>query len=223
MTAVLKMTNIQKRFGTGHTEVDALTDVNFSIAKDSFVSVIGPSGSGKSTFLTIAGGLQRPTAGKIWINGTDISDLNERQRTQIRFDQLGFILQSSNLVPFLKVHEQFRLVEKLAHHSLQERTDRLLKELDIDQLQHKYPKELSGGEKQRVAIVRALCNDPSLILADEPTASLDSKHAFEVVKILAKEAHEQHKAIIMVTHDERMTQWSDQIYQIEDGHLALKK
>lgn len=223
MTPVLKMTHINKRFGAGHTEVDALTDVNFSVEAGQFVSIIGPSGSGKSTFLTIAGGLQSPSDGSIHINGTELSHMTAKQLSEVRFNQLGFILQASNLIPFLKVAEQFDLVEKLSHQSIQPRVESLLKSLDIEDLKQKYPKELSGGERQRVAIARALSNDPSLILADEPTASLDSEHAYEVVKILAREAHGQNKAIIMVTHDERMTQWSDEVYRIEDGKLKIKE
>ncbi len=151
-----------------------------------------------------------------------MNQLSAGQLTQLRFEMVGFILQTSNLIPFLKVKEQFTLVEKLSHQSLQERSTELLKSLDIWELRDKFPKELSGGERQRVSIARALTHDPSLILADEPTASLDSSHAFEVVQILAHEAHEAKKAIVMVTHDERMTQWSDAIYVIEDGKLRKK-
>lgn len=223
MKNVLLMEKIIKRFGHGHTEVTALKQIDFAVAKGEFVSVIGPSGSGKSTFLTIAGGLQTPTEGKIIINGSDFSQMNEKERSKARFKEIGFILQSANLIPFLKVQEQFQLVEKIEQEKNPEKIDALLKSLDIWELREQYPKALSGGERQRVAIARSLFNDPQLILADEPTASLDSDHAYDVVKLLAKEAHERNKAIVMVTHDERMTQWSDKIYQMNDGELLLKQ
>ena len=138
----------------------------------------------------------------------------------MRFKEIGFILQSSNLIPFLTVKEQFYLVDKVSRKAKEkERIDELLASLDILDLQDKFPRDLSGGERQRVAIGRALFNDPSLILADEPTASLDTDHAYEVVKLLVKEAHEKKKATVMVTHDERMIQWSDRIFRMEDGNL----
>lgn len=223
MSDVIMMEKIVKKFGQGHTEVTALKKVDFNVAQGEFVSVIGPSGSGKSTFLTIAGGLQTPTEGKITINGADFSQMNEKQRSKARFKEIGFILQSSNLIPFLKVKEQFQLVEKIEKEKNTAKIEELLKSLDIWELREQYPKALSGGERQRVAIARSLFNDPQLILADEPTASLDSDHAYDVVKLLAKEAHERNKAIVMVTHDERMTQWSDNVYQMKDGELLLKQ
>jgi ABC-type antimicrobial peptide transport system, ATPase component len=223
MRNVLMMEKVVKRFGQGHTEVTALKKIDFNVAEGEFVSVIGPSGSGKSTFLTIAGGLQTPTEGKITINGSDFGRMNEKERSKARFKEIGFILQSSNLIPFLKVQEQFQLVEKIEKEKNAAKIEELLKSLDIWELREQYPKALSGGERQRVAIARSLFNDPQLILADEPTASLDSDHAFDVVKLLAKEAHERSKAIVMVTHDERMTQWSDKVYQMKDGELLLKQ
>lgn len=223
MSDVLIMEKVVKRFGQGHTEVTALKNVDFHVAAGEFVSIIGPSGSGKSTFLTIAGGLQTPTKGKIIINDSDFGQMNERERSKARFKEIGFILQSSNLIPFLKVREQFQLVEKIEKEKNAAKIEGLLKSLDIWDLREQYPKALSGGERQRVAIARSLFNDPQLILADEPTASLDSDHAYDVVKLLAKEAHERSKAIVMVTHDERMTKWSDKVYQMKDGELLLKQ
>lgn len=223
MSDVLMMEKVVKRFGQGHTEVTALKKIDFNVVEGEFVSVIGPSGSGKSTFLTIAGGLQTPTEGKITINGADFGQMNEKERSKARFKEIGFILQSSNLIPFLKVREQFQLVEKIEKEKNAAKIEGLLKSLDIWDLREQYPKALSGGERQRVAIARSLFNDPQLILADEPTASLDSDHAYDVVKLLAKEAHERSKAIVMVTHDERMTKWSDKVYQMKDGELLLKQ
>lgn len=221
MEKALDMRQIKKVFGSGHTEITALKGIDFSVAPGEFVSIIGPSGSGKSTFLTIAGGLQNPTSGQICINGHDFTSLSEKKRSKLRFKEIGFILQSSNLIPYLKIQEQFYLVDKVKKEALnKERIEKLLTSLDILDLKDKYPRDLSGGERQRVAIGRALYNDPSLILADEPTASLDTDHAYDVVKLLAKEAHENQKATIMVTHDPRMTQWSDRIFRMEDGLLV---
>lgn len=223
MGDVLMMEKVVKKFGQGHTEVTALKNVDFNVSAGEFVSVIGPSGSGKSTFLTIAGGLQTPTEGTITINGSDFGKMGEKKRSKARFKEIGFILQSSNLIPFLKVQEQFQLVEKIEKEKNTAKIEELLKSLDIWELREQYPKALSGGERQRVAIARSLFNDPQLILADEPTASLDSDHAYDVVKLLAKEAHERSKAIVMVTHDERMIQWSDKVYQMKDGELLVKQ
>ncbi|EOS8015668.1 ABC transporter ATP-binding protein [Enterococcus hirae] len=220
MKNILTMKNIVKTFGSGHTEVTALKGINFNVKQGEFVSIIGPSGSGKSTFLTISGGLQTPTSGEIAINGQSFSDLSEKKRADLRFKEIGFILQSSNLIPFLKVKEQFYLVDRVSHQKQNETViDDLLKSLDIYDLKESYPRDLSGGERQRVAIARALFNDPSLILADEPTASLDTDHAFEVVKLLVKGAHEKQKATVMVTHDARMIKWSDRVYRMKDGDL----
>ena len=220
MKNILTMKNIVKTFGSGHTEVTALKGINFNVKQGEFVSIIGPSGSGQSTFLTISGGLQTPTSGEIAINGQSFSDLSEKKRADLRFKEIGFILQSSNLIPFLKVKEQFYLVDRVNHQKQNETViDDLLKSLDIYDLKESYPRDLSGGERQRVAIARALFNDPSLILADEPTASLDTDHAFEVVKLLVKEAHEKQKATVMVTHDARMIKWSDRVYRMKDGDL----
>ena len=221
MKEILTMKKIVKKFGNGRTEVTALKEIDFSVKQGEFVSIIGPSGSGKSTFLTISGGLQTPSSGEITINGHSFSELNEKKRADLRFKEIGFILQSSNLIPFLKVKEQFYLVDRVAKKKEEdERIDELLKSLDVYELKDSYPKDLSGGERQRVAIARALFNEPSLILADEPTASLDTDHAYEVVKLLVKEAHEKQKATVMVTHDSRMIQWSDRVYRMEDGYLT---
>ncbi|WP_165006946.1 MULTISPECIES: ABC transporter ATP-binding protein [unclassified Enterococcus] len=220
MKEILTMKKIVKKFGTGHTEVTALKGIDFTVKEGEFVSIIGPSGSGKSTFLTISGGLQTPTSGEIQINGQTFSTLPEKQRADLRFKEIGFILQSSNLIPFLKVHEQFELVDRVSKKKEAEnRIDQLLQSLDIKQLKDQYPSDLSGGERQRVAIARALYNNPSLILADEPTASLDTEHAYEVVKLLVKEAHDKQKATVMVTHDARMIKWSDRVYRMSDGYL----
>lgn len=220
MKTILNMSHITKKFGKGHNEVTALNDLNFQVKEGEFISVIGPSGSGKSTFLTIAGGLQSTTSGNISINDIDFTSLPEKKRAKIRFDEIGFILQTSNLIPFLTIEDQFTLVAKVKKEKVnKDMLDNLLKSLDIDHLRNSYPSDLSGGERQRVAIARSLYNDPSLILADEPTASLDTEHAYNVVKLLVKEAHDKKKATVMVTHDTRMIKWSDRVFQMEDGTL----
>ena len=221
MKTILKMENVKKSFGSGHNEIQALKGIDLAVNQGEFVSIIGPSGSGKSTFLTIAGGLQSPSSGKISINGLDFTPLSEKERSKLRFKEIGFILQSSNLIPYLTLEEQFLLIDKINHEKLTSKKGReLLKSLDILDLNNKYPSDLSGGERQRAAIARALFNEPNLILADEPTASLDTEHAYHVVELLRQEAHLKNKATIMVTHDQRMIENSDSVYKIEDGLLS---
>ncbi|VDG20012.1 ABC transporter ATP-binding protein [Lactiplantibacillus mudanjiangensis] len=223
-TPVLALKQITKQFGQGHTAVQALKQADFEIYPGQFVAIIGPSGSGKSTFLTIAAGLQTPTSGQVLLNGTELDSQSEKSRLAFRFNEIGFILQSSNLIPFLTVTEQLKLVDKLAHRSFQkERATTLLSQLALTEVATSYPNELSGGERQRVAIVRALYNDPSVILADEPTASLDTPRSIDVVKRLADEAHQHQKAIVMVTHDQRLIGDCDVVYQIEDGIMTRQK
>lgn len=220
---VLALQNINKQFGHGHTAVNALTDANFEVSAGQFVAIIGPSGSGKSTFLTIAAGLQTPTSGQVILNGQPLSNQTEKQRLAYRFNEIGFILQDSNLIPFLTVREQFKLVDKMARRKFdQAGTDGLLAELALTEVRDAYPSDLSGGERQRVAIARALYNDPSVILADEPTASLDTPRSIDVVKRLANEAHQHQKAIVMVTHDQRLIDDCDVVYQIEDGKMSRR-
>ena len=220
---VLALQNINKQFGHGHTAVNALTDANFEVSAGQFVAIIGPSGSGKSTFLTIAAGLQTPTSGQVILNGQPLSNQTEKQRLAYRFNEIGFILQSSNLIPFLTVREQFKLVDKMARRKFdQAGTEEFLAELALTEVRDAYPSDLSGGERQRVAIARALYNDPSVILADEPTASLDTPRSIDVVKRLANEAHQHQKAIVMVTHDQRLIDDCDVVYQIEDGKMSRR-
>lgn len=224
MKDMLVMKDITKTFKQGKEEIHALKKINFTVKQGEFISIIGPSGSGKSTFLTISGGLQQPTNGDIRINDISFTNLSEKERSKLRFQEIGFILQASNLIPFLTIKEQFYLVDKVNKAKKQdEKIETLLKSLDIFDLKDKFPKDLSGGERQRVAIGRALFNEPHLILADEPTASLDTEHAYDVVKLLVKEAHEKQKATVMVTHDHRMIKWSDRVFEMRDGELVEVK
>lgn len=218
----IELKNVKKSFKDGDETIEALKETNFSVDKGELVAIIGPSGSGKSTLLTIAGGLQSPSSGEIWINGRALNEKKEKARAKVRFEEIGFILQASNLVPFLTVKKQLQLVDKVNKAKENRAGLDLLKRLGLEKLVDKYPEELSGGERQRVAIVRALYNDPTIILADEPTASLDTEKAYEVVKILAKEAKEKNKATIMVTHDLRLVDYCDKVYLMEDGRLSEK-
>ncbi|SES07410.1 putative ABC transport system ATP-binding protein [Isobaculum melis] len=217
---LLSLDNVSKTYGSGHTEVKALKNMDFSVEPGEFVAVIGPSGSGKSTFLSIAGGLLTPSTGTVKINNQSFAGLKKKELAKLRFKELGFILQSSNLVPFLTVKDQLILVDKVQKKNLsKKKKEDLLESLDIIKLKDKYPKDLSGGERQRVAIARALYNEPSVILADEPTASLDTNRAYEVVKILAKETKDNQTATIMVTHDTRLLDHCDKVYEMNDGVL----
>lgn len=222
---VLEFINVTKSYQDGNKEIEALKETNFKIEEGKFIAIIGPSGSGKSTFLTLAGGLQTPSKGQIIINGKEYTNLSEKERSKLRFNDIGFVLQASNLVPFLTAKQQLELVDRINKQKRQKLQDQksLFKELGIDHLENKLPKDLSGGERQRLAIARALYNNPAIILADEPTASLDSDRAFEVVDLLSKECKEKNKSIIMVTHDNRMIEKCDHVYRMKDGILTKER
>lgn len=223
--ATLLLQNVNKIFGQGSAQVNALTDINFSADYGKLSLILGPSGSGKSTFLTIAGGLQTPTSGKVLINDKNVQILTSKQREKIRLNHIGFVLQSYNLVPYLTVADQFKLVDKIKkkNNMSADQLTALLKQLGINNLINKYPDELSGGQSQRVAIARALYPNPEIILADEPTAALDTERVEEVGKILAKLAHTQQRAVIVVTHDLRLRKFADNIYNIIDGKMTQEK
>lgn len=217
----LELKQVSKDFQQGNSLIRALRTTDFSAKAGEFIALIGPSGSGKSTFLTLAGGLQTPSTGQVEVGQAAFSQTSEKARAAIRLERIGFILQASNLIPFLTVIDQLRLHKKVqkAPFDLQE-AERLLESLGILSLKDKYPAALSGGEKQRVAIARAIFHHPQLILADEPTASLDTPKATEVVELLANLAKRYKTCIIMVTHDERMIEYCDAVYRMEDGVLS---
>lgn len=220
MTAI-ELKNINKDYGTGISKVQVLSDVSFKAHSGELSLILGPSGSGKSTFLTIAGGLQRPASGQVLIDGQDISQFSEKQRDEIRLNQIGFVLQSYNLLSYLSVADQFALVDRVHRGNLgSDRLEKLLQELGIDQLVNKYPDELSGGQNQRVAIARALYTDPAIILADEPTAALDSERVKVVGRLMKEMAKRYDKAVVVVTHDLRLKDFADRIYQIMDGKMT---
>lgn len=217
----IELKNINKDYGTGISKVQVLSDVSFKAHSGELSLVLGPSGSGKSTFLTIAGGLQRPTSGQVLIDGQDISRFSEKQRDEIRLNQIGFVLQSYNLLSYLSVADQFALVDRVHKGNLSpDRLEKLLQELGIDQLVNKFPDELSGGQNQRVAIARALYTDPAIILADEPTAALDSERVKAVGRLMKEMAKQYDKAVVVVTHDLRLKDFADRIYQIMDGKMT---
>lgn len=221
MKTIIEMKNVTKDFLQGDTVINALKLTNFKAYEGELIAIVGPSGSGKSTFLTILGGLQKPTTGKVLLEGKPFSELDIKEKSKIRLKKIGFILQASNLIPFLTVKEQMILYNKINKTKVDSKwIDELFDKLGIQKLKNKYPNELSGGERQRVAIAKALYHKPHVIFADEPTASLDSKKAYDVVKLLSKETKELKKATIMVTHDERMLEFCDRVYIIVDGVLS---
>ncbi|RSJ94930.1 ABC transporter ATP-binding protein [Streptococcus cristatus] len=216
---IIELKGVTKEYGQGHTLVQALKPTDFRLEAGQFVAIIGPSGSGKTTFLTLLGHLQTPSKGQILLRGKDTSQLKEKERAALRFNDFGFILQASNLIPFLKIEDQFQLIDRL---SKKERTDldSLIELLDLKDTLKQYPKELSGGERQRAAIARALYNSPDIILADEPTASLDTERAKRVVHLLKEVTQKFNKSVVMITHDNRLLDEVDKVYEMQDGVLT---
>jgi len=224
MTKGLQITAASKYYYDGSNRIAALDRVSIKVEPGEFVAVVGPSGSGKSTFLSIAGALLKASEGEVILNGKDMSKLSGNQLSDIRLHEIGFIMQASNLVPYLNVLDQLLVVKRMSGKVRAEdkaMAIKLLEELGLGTKLKSYPEELSGGEKQRTAIARALINDPAIILADEPTASLDTKRAHEVVSLIAHEVKTRSKAAIMATHDERLLSYCDKVYRMEDGKLTL--
>ncbi len=223
--AVIELKDVNKVYGKGEAKVAALKDINFQANKGEVVLIMGPSGAGKSTFLTIAGSLQKPTSGEILINGRDISNVSAQESGELRLNKIGFVLQAYNLVPFLTVKEQFTLIDKVKKQNnlSQDKLQGLLKQLGIEKLVNKYPNELSGGQQQRVAIATALYANPDILLADEPTASLDTQNVEEVGQLFKDLAKKRDKAVILVTHDPRLEKYADHIYEMMDGLMTKKK
>ena len=218
----LILEHVSKVYGQGEIAVRALDDVSLSVDTGELVAVVGPSGSGKTTLLAVAGGLLQPTTGRVVVNGNELTGLKPAALGRLRLDHVGFVLQSANLVSYLTARDQLLLIAKLngkLDRAAKDRANELLDELGIANRAGHYPEELSGGERQRVAIARALMNDPDILLADEPTANLDSSRGREVVEMLAREAHTRHKATILVTHDERMLDLCDRVVRISDGGI----
>ena len=217
---ILRVENLCKIYGKGETEVKALNNVSFSIQKGEFVTIIGASGSGKSTLLHILGGVDRPTSGKVFIDGTDIYSLNNDQLAIFRRRQIGLIYQFYNLIPILNVEENISLPVLLDGKNVD---DKRLKEI-IDTLGLKerikhLPNQLSGGQQQRVSIGRSLINTPAIILADEPTGNLDSKNSKEILDLLKFSNKKYNQTIIMITHDQDLALEADRILTIDDGKI----
>lgn len=221
--AEISLQNVTKVYQEGEFTTTALKELSLSVEKGEFIAIIGPSGSGKSTFLSIAGALLKATSGQVIIDGVDIASISEKELSKVRLSKIGFILQTSNLLPYLPVIDQLLVVKKMAGKVVTADRDfaqELLNDIGLGNKMKKYPHQLSGGERQRTAIARAFMNNPSIILADEPTANLDTKRAHEVVSLIAKEVKARYKAAIMVTHDERMLSYCDRVYRMEDGILT---
>ncbi|EUJ30989.1 ABC transporter ATP-binding protein [Listeria floridensis FSL S10-1187] len=217
----LQLKNVSKFYHDGEATIEVLKDVNLEVNQGEFVAIVGPSGAGKSTFLSIAGALLTPSAGEVFVDGEAVTNLSKKKLTERRLNQIGFIFQGANLVPYLTVFDQLMVLPVLGGNRSGGKTfaNQLLGELGLAQRKNQYPDRLSGGERQRVAIARALMNDPAIILADEPTASLDSERGRKVVEMIATEVKRKNKAAIMVTHDERVLDLCDRVVKIEDGRL----
>jgi putative ABC transport system ATP-binding protein len=216
----LQVTQVTKRYGAGATEVQAVRDVSLEVTPGEVVVIMGPSGSGKTTLLQMMGALLKPTEGTIQLNGEMLSALTEKHLPGIRLQQIGFIFQSFNLLSALTVLDNIALVAELAgakHSEARKRAAALLTELGLKERLHFLPEQLSGGEKQRVAIARALVNDPALILADEPTANLDSKIGHEIMRLLQHIAKDQGRSVVVVSHDQRIQDIADRVLWLEDG------
>ena len=223
-TMVLEADRLTKTYGSGHTEVMAVREASLTVARGEIVALLGPSGAGKSTLLTLIGLIIPPNAGRIVIGGTTVFD-DHRTRVNVRRfrrQHLGFVFQKSNLIPFLTAAENVRLAMELNDHSARaakQRAKELLDYLGVGERAEHLPFKLSGGEQQRVAVARALANRPSLILADEPTAALDSVRGRQVMELFRKVAHEQNAGVIVVTHDHRALDVFDRTFEMEDGRL----
>jgi putative ABC transport system ATP-binding protein len=223
MTAVLEAISVTKTYEVDSTIINAVDNVSMEICPGEFVALVGPSGSGKTTMLAMLAGLLAPSQGSIRIGGQKLGYMSDAQRTQFRREKVGFTFQSNNLVPYLTVQENVELMLKLNsqfNKQSKEHAQELLIRLGLGDRLKNLPSQLSGGQRQRVAIARALVHSPDIVLADEPTASLDTERAYQVVETFASLIHAQNLAGIMVTHDLRMCQFVDKIIQMQDGKIA---
>ncbi|MDT0760364.1 ABC transporter ATP-binding protein [Staphylococcus pseudintermedius] len=220
---MLKFQNVTKSFKDGQQVIEAVKPTTLEFSPGELIAIVGPSGSGKSTFLTMAGALQKPTSGDIIIGTQKITDLSQKALARVRIQQIGFILQTSNLVPFLTVKQQFQLLKKRKKDVMaQQDFDALIQQLGLESVMNQLPSEISGGQKQRVAIAKAIYTNPDIILADEPTASLDTENAMSVMEILKNESKRRNKMCMIVTHDERLTPYCDKVFEMKDGVLTEK-
>ena len=217
---ILRIENLNKIYGKGDNQVKAVDNVSFSVEKGEFVAIIGASGSGKSTLLHLIGGVDRPTSGKVFIEGKDIYSLNDDNLAIFRRRQIGLIYQFYNLIPVLNVAENITLPTKLDGRDVDERRlDELLKTLGLEKRKYNLPNQLSGGQQQRVSIGRAIINEPALMLADEPTGNLDSKASEEIISLLKLSNKKYNQTVIVITHDEKIALEADRIITIDDGKI----
>ena len=218
---ILRAENLTKKYGKGESEVIAVDNVSFSVAKGEFLAIVGSSGSGKSTLLHLLGGVDRPTSGKVYVDGKDIYSLNDDNLAIFRRRQVGIIYQFYNLIPILNVEENITLPCDLDGNKVDEnRLNELLKSLGLENRRKHLPNELSGGQQQRVSIGRAMINNPAIILADEPTGNLDSKSSEEIVELLKMTNKKYKQTIIMITHNLEIANEADRVITIEDGRIV---
>lgn len=218
---ILKTEHLSKVYGKGETAVRALDDVSFSVKKGEFIAIIGPSGSGKSTLLHMLGGVDRPTGGKVFVDNTDIYNLDETQLAIFRRRQIGLVYQFYNLIPVLTVEENITLPLLLDEHKVDKKQfNDIVSTLNLQDRLNYLPNQLSGGQQQRVSIGRALINHPALMLADEPTGNLDSKNSSEIIDLLKMFNKTYKQTLIVITHDERIALQADRVISIEDGRIA---
>lgn len=218
---VVKVHNLSKSYGTGNTKVEALKDINLTIEQGEFTAIVGPSGSGKSTLLHLLGGVDKPTSGKVYVDGIDIYNLSEKELAIFRRRKVGFIFQFYNLVPVLTAEENILLPILLDTKNVnKDHFEELINILGLDDRRHHLPNELSGGQQQRVSIGRALAYSPSIVLADEPTGNLDSKNSKEIVDLLKISVKKYNQTLILITHDLNIASQADRIITIEDGMIV---
>lgn len=221
---ILKVEKLTKKYGKNENEVIAVNDMSFSVESGEFVAIVGSSGSGKSTLLHLLGGVDRPTSGKVFVNGKDIYSLKDDELAIFRRREVGLIYQFYNLIPILNVEENITLPCDLDRKDVpKEELDELLKVLGLENRRKHLPNELSGGQQQRVAIGRALINHPAIVLADEPTGNLDSKSSDEIVQLLKTSNKKYNQTIIMITHNPEIAKVADRIIKIEDGKIVKDK
>ena len=219
--SILKTEKLTKIYGKGENAVTALNDVHFSVEQGEFIAVVGTSGSGKSTLLHMLGGLDRPTEGKVWVEGKDIFSLKDEALTIFRRRKIGFVFQAFNLVPVLNVYENIIFPIQLDGNVVDEAyVKEIITTLGLEEKQTNLPNQLSGGQQQRVAIARALATKPAILLADEPTGNLDSKTSQDVLGLLKITGQKFNQTIVMITHNEAIAQMADRIVRIEDGKLV---
>ena len=223
MSAIIETETVSKIYQSGTLTIKAVDNASISINAGEFVGLVGPSGSGKTTMLAMLAALLKPTEGRVMIDGQDLSSISESERVKFRRRKIGFTFQTNNLIPYLTVLENVEMMLRLNKtngRAGRKRVKEMLQRLGLEDRLNNLPNQLSGGQRQRVSIARSLIHDPSVVLADEPTANLDTERAYQVTQIYADLIHENNKAGIMVTHDLRMCKYVDKIIQIEDGKIA---